>query len=99
MTDPRRLGGVFVGYADSDGSESPPYANSIGGVFVGYVDSDGSESPPCAIFIGIAGALAGGFISSALGFGSVTGFDFRSLAIAIAGALLLLWLYRKFKGK
>ncbi len=48
--------------------------------------------------IGIAGAVIGGFLSSALGFGDVTGFDLRSLAIAIAGALLLLYAYKTFKG-
>lgn len=47
--------------------------------------------------IGIAGALIGGFIASALGLGTVRGFDLRSLVIAIAGALLLLWGYRRLK--
>jgi len=50
------------------------------------------------ILIGIAGAFVGGFISTALGLGSVTGFNFSSVAIAVGGALLLLFLYRKFKG-
>jgi uncharacterized membrane protein YeaQ/YmgE (transglycosylase-associated protein family) len=49
------------------------------------------------IGIGIAGAMVGGFISTALGFGSVSGFDLGSLAIAIAGALLLLFGYRKLR--
>ena len=49
------------------------------------------------ICIGIAGALVGGFIGTQLGFGTVTGFDLRSLAIAIGGALLLLFLYRRLK--
>ncbi len=48
--------------------------------------------------IGIAGAVIGGFLSSALGFGDVTGFDLRSLAIAIAGAMLLLYAHRTFSG-
>lgn len=48
------------------------------------------------IAIGIAGALLGGFIATQLGFGSVTGFNFRSLLIAIGGALLLLWGHRLF---
>ncbi|MGH7546439.1 MAG: GlsB/YeaQ/YmgE family stress response membrane protein [Gemmatimonadota bacterium] len=47
--------------------------------------------------IGIAGALIGGFIASAFGLGTVRGFDLRSLVIAIAGALLLLWGYRRLK--
>ena len=49
------------------------------------------------ILIGIAGAILGGFIGSFLGFGGVSGFDLRSLGIAIVGALLLLWLYRMMK--
>jgi uncharacterized membrane protein YeaQ/YmgE (transglycosylase-associated protein family) len=49
------------------------------------------------IVIGIAGALVGGFIASALGFGKVTGFDLRSLIIAVGGAVLLLWGYRIFR--
>jgi len=49
------------------------------------------------ILIGIAGAVLGGFIGSYLGFGGVSGFDPRSLGIAIVGALVLLWLYRMMK--
>ena len=49
------------------------------------------------MLIGIAGAFVGGFISTQLGLGTVEGFDIRSLAIAIGGALLLLFGYRRFK--
>lgn len=48
------------------------------------------------ILIGIAGAVVGGFISTALGFGDISGFDLRSMFIAIGGALVLLFAYRKF---
>ena len=51
------------------------------------------------ILIGIAGAFIGGFISSFMGFGSVSGFNFRSLLIAVGGAVLLLWAYRVMKNK
>ena len=50
------------------------------------------------ILIGIAGAMIGGFISTSLGFGDVSGFDLRSMGIAIGGALLLLFGYRKIRG-
>lgn len=49
------------------------------------------------ILIGIAGAMVGGFLASLIGIGGVSGFNFGSMMIAVAGALLLLWLYRKFK--
>lgn len=46
------------------------------------------------ILIGIAGALVGGFISTQLGYGKVSGIDMRSLLIAVGGALILLIGYR-----
>jgi uncharacterized membrane protein YeaQ/YmgE (transglycosylase-associated protein family) len=46
------------------------------------------------ILLGIAGAIVGGFIASALGLGAVSGFNFWSIIIAILGAILLLWIYR-----
>ena len=49
------------------------------------------------IVLGIVGALVGGFIGTRLGFGDVSGFDLRSLAIAVGGAVLLLFLYRRLK--
>ena len=49
------------------------------------------------ILIGIAGAFLGGFIGSFIGLGSVSGFDLISLALAVGGALLLLFGYRLLK--
>jgi uncharacterized membrane protein YeaQ/YmgE (transglycosylase-associated protein family) len=49
------------------------------------------------IIIGIVGALVGGFISSVIGFGSVTGFNLPSIVIAVGGAILLLFGYRMLK--
>ena len=49
------------------------------------------------ILIGIAGAVVGGFIFEFLGWGSASGFNFYSLFVAVAGAVLLLWGYRKIK--
>jgi len=55
---------------------------------------------PGGIFVtallGIGGALLGGFIAAQLGFGSVSGFDLRSVAIAVGGAILLLFIFRMF---
>jgi uncharacterized membrane protein YeaQ/YmgE (transglycosylase-associated protein family) len=49
------------------------------------------------VIIGIAGAIVGGFIGTQLGFGGISGFDFRSFLVAIAGAMLLLLGYRLVK--
>ena len=47
------------------------------------------------IGIGILGALLGGFLGTTVfNWGTVTGFDLKSLGIAIAGSLLLLLLFR-----
>ena len=49
------------------------------------------------ILLGIAGALVGGFVGTRLGFGNISGFDLRSVAIAAGGAVLLLFLNRLLK--
>ena len=59
--------------------------NDPGGIFI-------------TILIGIAGALLGGFLSTALGFGAVTGFNLGSVVIAVLGSLVLLFGYRRLKG-
>ncbi len=44
--------------------------------------------------VGVAGALVGGFISVALGYGDITGFDVRTLVIAVLGAIGVLIVFR-----
>jgi uncharacterized membrane protein YeaQ/YmgE (transglycosylase-associated protein family) len=49
------------------------------------------------IVLGIAGAVVGGWIGSALwGSAGVTGFNFRSFLLAIFGSIILLGIYRLF---
>lgn len=47
--------------------------------------------------LGIADALVGGAIASAVGIGSFSGFDVPSIIVAIAGAMLLLFVHRKLR--
>jgi uncharacterized membrane protein YeaQ/YmgE (transglycosylase-associated protein family) len=56
----------------------------------------GKDPGGCIItpLIGIVGAVVGGFIATSLGFGGLSGFDLRSLAIATAGAILFLLVLR-----
>lgn len=52
------------------------------------------------ILLGIAGSLLGGFLGTEVfDFGRVTGFDLRSFAIAIAGTLIVLGVYRLIVGR
>lgn len=51
------------------------------------------------IVLGIVGAVVGGFIGTLLGFGGISGFDFRSLVIAVIGALIVLFVYGMFAGQ
>lgn len=50
------------------------------------------------IIIGILGSILGGWIgSSVLGWGSVSGWNFKSFILAIVGAIILLWIYGLIK--
>ena len=54
--------------------------------------TSGYEPKGCivTIVIGIVGAAIGGWVGTQLGLGTVSGFDLRSLALAIAGSIVLL---------
>jgi len=56
-----------------------------------------SRSVVGTVVVGIVGSMLGGWLGSMLGLGGVDGFNLGSLAVATAGALLLLWLLRKLK--
>ena len=45
------------------------------------------------IALGIVGAVGGGFLGAPLGFGNISGFDLRSLLLAVGGGVLVLFLY------
>lgn len=49
------------------------------------------------VILGIVGAMVGGYISSFFGFGTVDGFNFGSMVIAVLGAMLVLYIYRKLQ--
>ena len=45
------------------------------------------------IALGIVGAVVGGFVGTQLGFGDISGFDLRSMLLAVGGGVLVLFLY------
>ena len=44
--------------------------------------------------IGVLGAVIGGAIGTRLGWGTVTGFDIRSIVVATVGAIVLLLIFK-----
>jgi uncharacterized membrane protein YeaQ/YmgE (transglycosylase-associated protein family) len=61
----------------------------------------GRDPGGCIItmIIGIVGALLGGFLATLLGFGGLSGFDLRSVIIAIIGSIVLLIIWRMISGR
>jgi uncharacterized membrane protein YeaQ/YmgE (transglycosylase-associated protein family) len=51
------------------------------------------------IFLGIIGALVGGFLFSQLGAVGVSGFNLWSMLVAIVGAVIILLLYHAVRGR
>ncbi|EML2807932.1 GlsB/YeaQ/YmgE family stress response membrane protein [Klebsiella pneumoniae] len=49
------------------------------------------------IILGIVGAVVGGYISTFFGFGKVDGFNFGSFVVAVIGAIIVLYIYKKVK--
>jgi uncharacterized membrane protein YeaQ/YmgE (transglycosylase-associated protein family) len=45
------------------------------------------------IVLGVVGAVVGGFLGTLLGFGDVSGFDLRSMALAVGGGVVVLLIY------
>mgnify|MGYP000510101631 FL=1 len=47
------------------------------------------------IVVGLLGSFLGGWIASFFGIGTITGFSIESFAIALGGAVLLIWLFKR----
>lgn len=74
------------------------------GFFAGVIAKilhPGKDPGGCLLttLLGIGGAAVGGAIGARLGWGKVTGFDPRSMGLAVLGGLIILIAYRLLFGK
>ena len=66
----------------------------IAGWLTGKIMGGGGKGALMDIIIGLLGALVGGFVMSLLGFSAEGGFIY-TIIVAVIGAVLLTWIYRK----
>jgi uncharacterized membrane protein YeaQ/YmgE (transglycosylase-associated protein family) len=74
------------------------------GALVGWIASlimktDQDQGALANIVVGIVGAFIGGALSSLFNGPGITGFDFRSLFLAVLGAVILLFFIRMLSGR
>lgn len=75
----------------------------LAGAFVGWIASmiagtNREQGAIANIIVGILGAFIGSLIVRALGGEGVTGFNLGSFLVALAGAVVLLFVYRAIRG-
>ena len=51
------------------------------------------------IVLGIIGAVVGGYLFAAFGYGGVNGFNLYSMFVAVIGAIVVLWIYHALVGR
>ncbi len=71
----------------------------VGAIARWIMPGQGPRGILVTIAIGVIGAFLGGLIGAGLGLGSITGFNFKSVFLAIVGAVALLLGYRALKGR
>lgn len=74
----------------------------IFGALAGWIASkimntDAEQGIIANIFVGIVGALIGGFVFSTLGGEDITGFNIYSLLVAVIGSVILLTVLKAFR--
>lgn len=72
---------------------------SLAGFFARIILGNGMGVWWQDVLLGAFGAIIGGYLAVALGLGPVTGLNLYSLLVAVAGALLLLWVLRLIRRK
>lgn len=70
-------------------------AGWIGSMVMG---TDASQGVILNVVVGIIGAVVGGFVFNSLGESGVTGFNFYSLAVAVVGSVIAIWVVKLMRG-
>ena len=63
------------------------------------VRTNGTQGIGMDIFMGIIGAVVGGFVMQLFGQSGVTGFNLYSLIVAVLGALIVIWIGRLLRSR
>lgn len=76
----------------------------IFGALAGWISSiimksDSSQGTLSDIVMGIVGAIVGGFIMNLFGQSGVTGFNLYSFAVAVIGAIVVIYVGRMMRGR
>jgi len=71
----------------------------ISGFIASKIVSKSGEGFFVDVALGIAGAVVGGFLASALLGRGVTGLNLSSVIISVIGAIIVLWVYHAIRGR
>lgn len=74
------------------------------GALAGWIASvvmktDSNQNTMTDIVLGIVGSVVGGFLMGSVGQSGVTGFDVRSLLVAVIGAVVVIYIGRMVKNR
>ncbi len=64
-----------------------------------FMNTDAEQGAFANIAVGIVGAFLGGFIMEAVGESGVSGFNIRSFLVAVLGSVVLLAIFKAFRGR
>lgn len=76
----------------------------IFGALAGWIASvimktDSNQGTTMDIVMGVVGAMVGGFLMSLIGQSGVTGFNLYSLAVAVIGAVVVIYVGRALRNR
>lgn len=71
----------------------------LAGAVAGWISGRRAGGCISKVVVGVLGALIGGALARAAGYGGITGFHLRSFLIAVLGAVLLLLVLSAVEGR